>query len=107
MALALATGNLEYVTGIEAEVGGQPLQFVVRLHALHRQPARLGIAQMPRPAGEVLKGAEGARGDAVEGFRRLERLEAAVHDSEVGQFQLQLNLRQESGFFTIGRADEK
>ena len=55
MALALATGNLEHVTGIETEVLGQALQLVIWLHALHGQPAGFGIAQMAGPAGEVLR----------------------------------------------------
>ena len=45
MTLALATGNLEHFTTAQGKVVGQRLQLVVRLHAFHRQPAGIVVAE--------------------------------------------------------------
>src|SRR5690606_6065625 len=46
MALALATRDLQDLAALHMEIRRQHLQLVIRLHALHGQPAGLGVAKV-------------------------------------------------------------
>src|SRR5690606_2265067 len=92
MTLALATGNLEHFTTAQGKVVGQRLQLVVRLHAFHRQPAGIVVAEVACPTGEIRQRAECSRSDAVEGPFRAVLLDPAVDNLKVGQLQFELYL---------------
>ena len=62
----------------------------------------VGIAEVAGPVAEVLQAAEGARADAVEGPLGSIRFDPAVDNLEVGEFQLQLHLDEETGLLAVG-----
>src|SRR5690606_26379238 len=83
MALTLATGDTQHLAAFQAEVLRQGLQLIVRMDALHGQPARLGIPQVTGPVGKILQRAEGPRTDARKRPLRREGLDATVDNVQV------------------------
>ena len=88
-------------TALELEVDRHGGQFVLRIHALHGQPAGIRAAQVTRQVSEIGERGKGPRGDAVKRLLDVERLDAAVDHFKVGQPQFGFHLGQKAGLLAI------